>query len=619
MKPKLASIVAFYQARHLVLGLITEAAESRYRVHNESGDCGWFNAARFVLVGDGSYALDDIPASLQQFEKAMAAEMDIVSRLDYSFLEDAMLLQDIAFRLQLNGDSAVFALYLYLKDHPERFSHKKELFRLKSAEERQAYIAVNQLEQEREAYLNQVRRYLAGNEMDANAMDRLYTELPEIISDKKHRDLQRIFRDAYGDISTDEAVHRLRLKCGELSANIDPAIAKSGIPVGFSALLQGVKLLPAAPGAGVVTAFCIDDEDTRDYDDAISLEPCDAGWKLGIHVSAAAARIALGGNLFEEALRRASSLYATNAVIPLLPPVFSEQELSLIAGENRAVVSLYLTLDEGFTITAREFKPETIRILRNYSYKEVDKAIANEPFIQLLRISNKLKEARQSSHSAGKQRFYYFFKEIKGILQLRRIDNDSPARLIVEELMIEFNSSFAAFAQERNCPMIYRNITRFGNLEDENSASQAYLSTQAEFHPGIGAKAYLHASSPIRRVTDLINQYQMIALLNSTTLPFDAPKLEDAIATIEKRLLLLREVGHRSQRYWLLKYLEQECLHVPLDACLRGEAQGKLRVEIIPWGMQVMALCDTYPCSETFKLIVYEIDWEDWSVKADII
>jgi hypothetical protein len=52
---------------------------------------------------------------------------------------------------------------------------------------------------------------------------------------------------------------------------------------------------------------------------------------------------------------------------------------------------------------------------------------------------------------------------------------------------------------------------------------------------------------------------------------------------------------------------------------LRGEAQGKLRVEIIPWGMQVMALCDTYPCSETFKLIVYEIDWEDWSVKADII
>lgn len=611
--------MAFYQARQFVLGLITEAGDNRYRVYSESGDCGWFNAARFVLIGKSSYALDDVIASLLSFNEALETEIEYVSRLDYSFLKDAMRLEDIAARLQLSRDSALFALYLHLKDHPDKFSHKKDAFRLKSIEEQQAYQAEDLLGRERESYLSQVREFLAGKEISATALDKLYTELPEILLDKKHRDLQRILRDDRADISLEEAVTTLRLKCGEISSDIDPAIAGAGIPVGFSALKQAEKLLPYAPGAGAVTAFCIDDEDTRDYDDAISLEPCGEGWKLGIHVSAAAARIAHGGNLFAEAMKRASSLYATNAVIPLLPPLYSEQELSLIAGQNRGVVSLYLTLDADLTITERVFKLETIAISHNYSYRQVDKAISSTPFAPLLRISNKLKDARQSTHGADKQRFFYYFKEVNGVLQLRRVDNYSPARLIVEELMIVFNSSFAAYAQEHGCPMIYRNITRFGNADDENPASQAYLSTKGEFHPGIGASAYLHASSPIRRVTDLLNQYQMIALLKDAAPIFTAPMLEEAISSIEKRLLLLREVGHKSQRYWLLKYIQQEFLHVPMDACLRGESQGKLRLEIIPWGMQVLAVCDSYPRTDTFKLIIYEVVWEDWTVKADIV
>lgn len=619
MKPKLASIVAFYQSRLLVLGLITEAQDSRYRVYSESGDCGWFNAVRFVLVGNGSYALDNVPSSLQKFKEALSKDAEHVTKLDFGFLKDALCLDDAAARLGLSTDSAVFALYLHLKDHPEMFSHKKDAFRLKSAEEQQAFQAEDMIGRERETYLCQVREFLAGKEISATTMDRLYTELPEILIDKKYRDLQRMMRDAMPELSTEEAVTRLRLKCGELSPNIDPAIAISGIPVGFSPLLQAEKLLPCAPGAGAVTAFCIDDEDTRDYDDAISLEPLGDGWRLGIHVSAAAARIAPSGNLFSEAMRRASSLYATNAVVPLLPPEYSEQELSLIAGQSRATVSLYITMDASFAITERQFILETIAISHNYCYRQVDKSINSTPFAPLLRISNKLKDARQSTHGTDKQRYYYYLKEVKGVLQLRRIDNDSPARLIVEELMIEFNSSFAAYAQEHGCPMIYRNITRFGSADDENPASQAYLSTKAEFHPGIGASAYLHASSPIRRVTDLLNQYQMIALLKADAPLFTVTMLEEAIGSIENRLLLLREVGHKSQRYWLLKYIEQEFLHVPLDACMRGETHGKLRLEIIPWGMQVLAVCDSYPRTDTFKLVIYAVDWEDLTVKADII
>ena len=620
MKPMIGSIVAFYQARQFVLGQISAEENGRYHVAGESEDFGLFSAVRFVLQSSVSYPVDASFSSLVQFRIAIAEDLPQIAAMDFSFLDKAALaLGDIAETLHLNTDSSIFALYIYLKDQPQLFAHKKEVFRLMTAAEQLAFEEESAVKQERSSYLNEVRAFLDGSMISDSSMATLFAQLPEIILDNKHRDLQRILHEKWAELSTEEAVYKLRIMCGELTSIVDPAIADAGIPVGFSPALVTEELLPVSLQLSNVSAFSIDDEDTRDYDDAISFVPCAEGWILGIHVSAVALRISIDSSLYDEMMKRVSSLYSANVVVPLLPPVYSEQELSLISDSERAVFSLYLTLDKELAVMGSELRLDSIQISRNYSYREVDKAIQSNPFNQLLNISNKLKEARQSSHSRDKQRFYYYFKEVRGVLQLRRVDNESPARLIVEELMIAFNSSFAEYAVAHGCPMIYRNINRYESENDDNPASQAYLSTAAAFHPGIGASAYLHASSPIRRVTDLINQYQMLALLENTTPPFDDQELQDAIIPIEKRLLLLREVGHRSQRYWCLKYIEEQCLQVPLDACYRGETQGKFRLEIIPWGMQVLAICDSCPRTTAFKLIVYEVDWKDWTVKADIV
>ena len=102
--------------------------------------------------------------------------------------------------------------------------------------------------------------------------------------------------------------------------------------------------------------------------------------------------------------------------------------------------------------------------------------------------------------------------------------------------------------------------------DTDNYGIQAYLSTEAKFHPGVGVQAYLHATSPIRRFTDIVNQAQFSALLAGNGQCFSRQDLEELIFSIEKRLQLLRAVAHRSERYWLLRWLEQKHLGEPLDA-----------------------------------------------------
>lgn len=619
MKAQLASIVAFYQARSLVLGIISEVVDGRYHIVSDTEDYGWFTAARFVLISKSQYPLDEYPDCLTSFSNSLKAEIEHLSKLDYSFLVSEQPITEIAKQMGLTADHEVFALYSYLKAHPEQFSFKKEQFRKKTPEELEAYKAELATEQQRSTFFADISALLEGKTVGNDTLNTLYKELSEVVLENKHRDLQRYLRDAIPNLGTEEAVVRLRKLCGELDDSIDPAISESGIPVGFSPLIMSENLQQVDWNRAGVTAFSIDDEDTRDYDDALSLQRNAEGWVLGIHMSAVAACIPQSSALFGEALRRSSSLYTANTIVPLFPPKLSEQELSLVAGSEKPVISLYVSLDTELNVTSRSFQTELLPIEHNYSYRQVDKSITSEPFATLQRISACLQMRRQSASGGEKQRFYYYLKEYDGILGLKRVDNLSPARNIIEELMIEYNSSFAAFAVQRGCPMIFRNITVFANPNGETPASQAYLSTAADFHPGIGASQYLHATSPIRRVVDLLNQYQMLTLLEGRVHPCSANELEGYIVGIEKRLLLLREVGHRSQRYWLLKYLEQSRLHEPLDACLLGETQGKLRIELLPWGFQVLAKCDVYPSQDTFKLVIYRIDWESWSLEADVL
>ena len=620
MKPELASIVAFYKAGKLCLGKVVSEENGRYGIVSETGESLLFHVSRLVLASSGIYEGNQDQESLIDFRRDMEAAMVTVSGWDFSFLSDnPQPLSEIATKLNVSSDYECFALYLYLKDHPGRFSHKKDMFRLKDAHEVEVYKALSIAEQQRQHYLGQIAAISEGIMPDKATLDSLYLELPEIIIEKKHKDIQKLLRSVFPELGSEDAVLRLRIACGELRSNLDPVIMASGLPDGFSPSVIEEALPKVSLPKASVTAFSIDDEYTKDYDDAISLERTNDGWQLGIHVSCVAAMLSRDGKLLEQAFIRASSLYAPNAVIPLFPEHLSEHDFSLLAKSEKPVLSLYLQLDSEQNVLGSRFVAEMMPIERNLSYREVDKAIHMEPFKQLWDIAKHLKQKRQSANNADKHRYYYFFKEVNNRVVIRCIDNDSPARQIVEELMIVYNTHMADYAVSNNCPMLFRNISQFASPGEEVPASQAYLSTSAGFHPGIGTAAYLHATSPIRRVTDLINQYQILALLGDKPSPYSRDELVKQIDHIERRLLLIREVSQRSQRYWFLKFLEQDWLNEPLDACLVADHHARLRLEILPWHLQVVAECDSYPQADCFKLVIYQIDWQENCVRGYVL
>nr|MBP7310595.1 RNB domain-containing ribonuclease [Candidatus Cloacimonadota bacterium] len=551
MNNNLTVPVAYYQNRAIIMGLASPAEGGAWCGVDEKGMDFCFSASRFVIMGTAINTDLEAPAYLSGFRMQIEAEITRLGNMIPEILASGPArLEEIALKLNAKSNSQIFAIYFILVGDPLRFQQKHGVFRLNNAEEQEQIRAAQKSKAERAEFLEEVQSFISGAKLSAETQHQLYEELPLLAQEDGNKDLQRLISAKYPELDLPKAVQKLRLSCGELDPDTDPIVAASGIPVGFSDLNLSEKLLETQAAAGSTVIFSIDDEETRDYDDALSFESLESGYRVGIHVSNVASRLDLQGYLQREACRRGASFYAVNQVIPMLPSRYSEQDLSLVAGTVRPVLSLYLQVDKQGEIVDTELKSEALTVESNLSYRQVDKQIAAEPFATIMRFCEKHQASRDVETQGDKQRYYYYFRMVKDELLLKVIDNSSPARMMVEELMIIFNSRLAELAMANGLPVIYRNVNRYGGTGNESYPSQAYLSTLPEFHPGIGSAAYLHATSPIRRYTDLVNHYQILALLEGKAAPFSEDDLQLKIGIIEKKLFMLKELSHRSNRFW---------------------------------------------------------------------
>ncbi|MDZ4121426.1 MAG: RNB domain-containing ribonuclease, partial [Candidatus Cloacimonadaceae bacterium] len=190
--------------------------------------------------------------------------------------------------------------------------------------------------------------------------------------------------------------------------------------------------------------------------------------------------------------------------------------------------------------------------------------------------------------------------------------------------MILYNRSFADFTVKNGLPAIYRNVEQYlqDNSDPDSSVinSAAFLSTRPDYHPGIGAEAYMHATSPIRRFTDLVNQYQVCGYLSSGQAVFSEAELDFMITEIEKTLLLQREVIQASGRYWFLCYLAQNFMHTPLSAIVVKIVKHGFIAELESWHRKVLVTTDSY-CyqGEELLFIPTRIDPEEGILIGEVI
>ena len=332
---------------------------------------------------------------------------------------------------------------------------------------------------------------------------------------------------------------------------------------------------PRVPDAGrhdlrSLPAMTIDGPGTLDFDDALSLTKENGVYRLGIHIADVAHFVNRGTAVDEEAMTRASSIYMPDLKIPMLPPRLSEDICSLKAGEDRLAISTLIDITPDAEILDYQIVPSVVRVARQLSYQDADAVAEDDPVISTLHTIAKNYRRRRLDNAA----VMIDLPEIAvwlnpdGEPAMTRIDRESPGRMLVAELMIMANELAARCLADNGIPTIFRSqpepreriVERdqgslFQNWMQRRLINRFVLDSAPGPHSGLGLPAYVTASSPIRKYTDLITQRQLRALQGLET-AYPREEIDRLIALLRETLGRVGRVQFRRHRYWLLKYME---------------------------------------------------------------
>lgn len=357
---------------------------------------------------------------------------------------------------------------------------------------------------------------------------------------------------------------------------------------GFPAL-QAPEVKDELPLADV-KAFSIDDSATTEIDDALSVQGLGSGTvTLGIHIAAPGLAVLPGSPIDTVGRARLSTVYMPGYKLTMLPDEIVKS-YTLQEGRNCPALSLYLTLDEA-TLEIKESatRLELVPIVSNLRHDVLDSTFT-EAFFEtaqsnpptgvqwgveltfLHRLAKHLKAQREIVRGKPENfnRPDYNFRldnptgaEPQGneTVSISTRQRGAPLDLIVAEAMILANSTWGEWLAAHGVPGIYRSQASL------LPGVKVRMGTKALPHAGIGVKSYAWSTSPLRRYTDLVNQWQIIACArHGRTAALAAPfKPKDAelfsiISGFDAAYSAYNGFQAGIERYWTLKYLQQNSL-----------------------------------------------------------
>ena len=337
-----------------------------------------------------------------------------------------------------------------------------------------------------------------------------------------------------------------------------------------------------------VQAFSIDDSATTEIDDALSVQGIGTGTvTLGIHIAAPGLAIQPGSAVDVLGRARLSTVYMPGYKLTMLPDEVV-QNYTLMAGRNCPAVSLYVTMDEATCETkGSATRLELVPIAANLRHDVLDSTF-NEAFfdatnniafcpridwaeelIYLHKLAKYLKLQREAARGKPENfnRPDYNFKldnasgqEPQGNerVTITTRQRGAPLDLIVAEAMILANSTWGQWLAEHGVPGIYRSQASLA------PGVKVRMGTKALPHAGLGVPSYAWSTSPLRRYTDLVNQWQIIACVkHGRTAALVAPfkpkdtELFSIISGFDAAYSAYNAYQNGIERYWTLKYLQQ--------------------------------------------------------------
>jgi exoribonuclease-2 len=354
--------------------------------------------------------------------------------------------------------------------------------------------------------------------------------------------------------------------------------------------LQAPAIADALPLANV-QAYSIDDSQTTEIDDALSVQGLGTGTvTLGIHIAAPALALKPGDAIDQLGRNRLSTVYMPGYKITMLPDEVV-QSYTLQEGRDCPAVSLYATFDETtLTLQNTETRVERVPIAANLRHDQLD-SIVTEAWLKddsfthaagvqdpampraqlafMFRLAQHLKAQREVVRGKPENfnRPDYNFRlvgndgaEPKGHeqVQISIRQRGAPLDLMVAEAMILANSTWGNWMAELGVPGIYRSQASL------LPGVKVRMGTKALPHAGIGVPSYAWSTSPLRRYTDLVNQWQIIACAkHGSTAALAAPfKPKDAelfsiISAFDGAYGAYNAYQNGMERFWTLQYLKQ--------------------------------------------------------------
>ncbi|MEB3323959.1 MAG: ribonuclease catalytic domain-containing protein [Cyanobacteriota bacterium] len=330
----------------------------------------------------------------------------------------------------------------------------------------------------------------------------------------------------------------------------------------------------------------IDDDDTADIDDGLSVEwVADGTPRVWIHVADPGRLVAPGSPLDLEARRRGTSLYLAQGTLPMFPEALATGPFSLRSGQRCAAWSLRIQLAEDGALAEMDLHRSWVRPAYRLSYGDADELLELAPPQERALLT--LQRLMQTRRSWRAKRGALFLDQAEGRIRCRpqgqenpsqeeallEIIEPSPSRLMVAEAMILAGAAIADYGHRHHLALPYRSqpvapVPTAQELEAvppgparlaaiKKCLTRGVVGTSALPHFSLGLEAYVQATSPIRRYGDLLVQRQLAAHLEGQ-IPLETLALTDLLSTVEGGLREGMAISREDQRHWQQVWFAQE-------------------------------------------------------------
>lgn len=427
-------------------------------------------------------------------------------------------------------------------------------------------------------------------------------------------------------------------------ANTRVALKKYNIPIDFEPDVQEyAQSLATTPVDAShrhdlrhLSVFSIDDPDTMEIDDALSVETLPHNMRrLGVHIAAPAALVEFASPIEIAARHRASSLYLPHTSITMLPTILAHDKASLNPLCTRYALSFLFTFDAEGVCTHEEILPSIVESKHRLSYDEVEDLLefSSTKLAEDLRSINEIAEYLiQNRLSRGAIEIDSPESKLSqnpqtGHITLHPIDTTMMSRTMVAECMILANATAARFCAKHQLRVLYRSQEppvnfpsqrELDSLPNDTLRSLAMrrsmmpaVCTYAPLaHSSLGVEEYLQVTSPLRRYADFFAHYQMESYLLHQASVVPDQEAECILSASEIALANVKAAMAECRHEALLEYLKQE-LDSTLQATLLSYASdNSLIAHVLLDETQLRATLSTrkrYPLGSTLLVQVDQI------------